>query len=90
MKSKNIYSVFVLAKEIHENYFLYRYYNPKELSISIKDEKDGENRNKLIWILIPIGIVIFIIIGFFIFRHISKKRLNNNNINLDDLSLKLE
>ena len=90
LKSKNIYSVFVLAKEIHENYFLYRYYNPKEFTISFKDEKDGENRNKLIWILIPIGIVIFIIIGFFIFRHISKKRLNNNNINLDDLSLKLE
>ena len=91
LESKNIYSIVVLAKEIHENYFLYRYYNPREFTISIKDEEEGENKNILIWILIPIGIIILIIIGFFIFRFISKKRLNNININnLDDLELKLE
>ena len=90
MGTKNIYSVAVLAKEIHENYFLYRYYNPKEFTISNKDEEDGENKNNLIWILIPIGIIIFIIIGYFIFRLISKKRLNNKNVNLDNLELKLE
>lgn len=90
LESKNIYSIVVLAKEIHENYFLYRYYNPKEFTISTKEEEDGENKNILIWILIPIGIIIFIIIGFFIYRFISKKRLNNLNINLNDLELKLE
>ena len=82
LNTQKNYTVIVFAKEIHEKYFLYRYYNPKEFDVSFDDEG---NKNKiLLWILISVGIAIFLIVGIILIIFcVIKKRKEKKNIKID-------
>ena len=82
LNTQKNYTVIVFAKEIHEKYFLYRYYNPKEFDVSFDDEG---NKNKiLLWILISVGIAIFLIVGIILIIFcVIKKRKEKKDIKID-------
>ena len=90
--SEEYCAIIIFAKEIHENYFIYRYYNPKEFKITKEEKGEKENEgdkenekenNILIWIFISIGILLLIAIAIVITVFILKKRKKNKNIDLD-------
>ena len=83
LNTQKNYTVIVFAKEIHEKYFLYRYYNPKVFEVT---HEDNEEKNKiLMWVLISVGIAIFIIVGIILIRFcIIKKRKKDIKIDIND------
>ena len=85
-KSKDDYAIVCLAKEIHQNYTVYRYYNPKVFKLQIQNDED--KKSILIWILISLGIILLLALIFFLYKFL-KKRISSNNIDFDKL-LKFE
>lgn len=83
LNTQKNYTVVAFAKEIHDKYFLYRYYNPKEFEVT---HEDKEEKNKiLMWVLISVGIAIFIIVGIILIRFcIIKKRKKDIKIDIND------